>query len=155
MTHLGDLMNQPGWCFRCRRITQTTEWDCVLCSVSKGYPEVGVDQQWCNRCGKLSSKDQGCCPDGPHASKKIVQYKPSPKIKLRWGKTVSSTGKLHYYLNNKTNLCGLGSRVTSSVELRVMFVEYEPAKEKCCRRCLCMMDARYIKHHQQEGNQDG
>ena len=33
-------MNEPQYCYFCRRVTHTKEWDCVCCGLSKGHPEV-------------------------------------------------------------------------------------------------------------------
>lgn len=32
-------MNKPSYCYFCRRITLTKEWDCVICKFSKPIPK--------------------------------------------------------------------------------------------------------------------
>ena len=38
---LKERMNRPQYCFFCRRVTETFEWDCKVCNFSKPYIEKG------------------------------------------------------------------------------------------------------------------
>ena len=33
-----ERMNDPQYCYFCRRVTLTNEWDCTICNLSKTFP---------------------------------------------------------------------------------------------------------------------